>query len=322
MSGPVKFVVPQLGVLALAWVAAETAAAIAVAAAERNQAQERQRQEEQRRLSQLDAWRRDSERARQAEVEDACRRAEQARESEREEALRRAEAQRQRLEEERRRAELSRDADLALASAAAEVAGLCGDPLVAQWQQTEVQGLKSRVDALRAEIEAGRIEGVAEAARAIQSELPAIDESARRYQEAAIRRQYIAKGIAESLTEMGFTVSAQALEHPDHPQSAVIFEGQRVSGAAVAVSVPTEGEVWYSIDGYPMRLEPRASGGETPTCDEAQGEIAAMHAILEERFGIQMGELQWEGKDPQRSVRVADDFDIGGGAAPRRGRQP
>ena len=44
MSGPVKFVVPQLGVLALAWVAAETAAAIAVAAAERNQAQERQRQ--------------------------------------------------------------------------------------------------------------------------------------------------------------------------------------------------------------------------------------------------------------------------------------
>lgn len=321
MSGTPKYSSPSLSRRAQDDVMRLVARELARAAERRRQAVERERRENERRLQELARWRAERERALQAEMEARRQEAERAREEERQRALARAEEQRRRLEEERRRAALRAEAEQAVASASDAVAGLCEDPIVTRWQGAEAGELRDRIAVLRAELDADRCESVAEAARAIERELPAIDEAARTVEEAATRRQYIASGIAESLAEMGFTVSAQSLEHPAYPQSALVFEARRVSGATVSVSVPIEGDVWYSVDGYPMRLESRSSGGEAPTCDEAQSEIAAMHAVLEERFGVQMGELSWEGKDPHRLLRQADDFDIGGGASARGGRQ-
>jgi len=36
--------------------------------------------------------------------------------------------------------------------------------------------------------------------------------------------------------------------------------------------------------------------------------LEEMHRILETEFGVQMGELMWGGKDPNRQLHKADDF--------------
>lgn len=191
----------------------------------------------------------------------------------------------------------------ALADLGARLAGLEADALVMRWCPDEVARAREDVEQLRAT--GGDVEP---ACRGLTDQLAQLPERARAAQEAEERRRYIASGIAEAMREMGFTVSEPQLEHPGVGASALVFEGVRASGGEVAVSVPVEGQVWYAVDGYPLRLEAASDGGDASTCDEAEREIAAMHAALEARFSVRMGPLGWEGKDPARVARYADDL--------------
>ena len=110
------------------------------------------------------------------------------------------------------------------------------------------------------------------------------------------------------MNQMGFVVQAGSplLEYPGDPASASIIQAQRLGGGAIAVSVPQEGEIWYDVDGYPMRVETNSDGREVRSCDEAQEQIEQLHLAMEKTFGIQMGELMWEGRDPDRIRKAAD----------------
>jgi hypothetical protein len=104
---------------------------------------------------------------------------------------------------------------------------------------------------------------------------------------------------------MGFMVSEPIEEHPGHPATASILHAATTSGKAIAVSVPVEGQVWYNVEGYVKTVEAAVGGGEAAVCDEAQEVIEQMHDALDQEFQIQMGELNWEGKDPKRKLRAA-----------------
>jgi len=192
-----------------------------------------------------------------------------------------------------------------LADLDARLAGLRADDLVMRWCPEQVTAAAAELERLRSGA------GSAEAVDAILAQLSGLPRKARDAQEVEERRRYIASGIAESMREMGFVVSEPSLEYPGMAQSALVFEGVRASGGQVAVSVPVEGDVWYAVNGYPMRLEAATSGGEATTCDEAEREILAMHDVLKDRFGVQMGPIGWQGKDPARLVRYADDLPTG-----------
>ncbi len=57
----------------------------------------------------------------------------------------------------------------------------------------------------------------------------------------ANQRDYVVQSIAESLQQMGFTITYQEAEHPEHPASAIILGAATNSGKSVSVSVPVEG---------------------------------------------------------------------------------
>lgn len=193
----------------------------------------------------------------------------------------------------------------------AMLAGLRADPMVAQWCRAELAELEREAERAA--------QGSDPERAALAQKAEAILARARECQEQEERRLYIVQSIREAMRDMGFVVTEPELEHAGVPDSALVFAGVRASGGEVAVSVPTEGDVWYAVDGYPLRVEASAAGDEVSSCDEAEGELLRLHALLGERFGVQVGELGWEGRDPRRNLRHADDLPTSGGADHRRG---
>ncbi len=308
MSGVPKFADPVLMAAAVALVAQAVSEAVEAARERREAAEAAARIEQQRRMEEL------------KKLRDEVRGRGQAAEHERDQQ---ALARRERL-----RAILSTlggvpegagpeamdglvEREQALGDLSARLTGLAADDLVARWCGRELATAGDWLARLRGG-EAGDSPGAT--AADLGRWLDALPERARAAQEAEERRRYIAAGILEAMRESGFTVSEPALEQPGVADSALVFEGVRASGGEIAVSVPVEGQVWYAVDGYPLRLEATAGGGEASTCDEAEREILAVHALLRDRFGIRMGDLGWHGRDPARAARYADDLPTGGGA--------
>jgi hypothetical protein len=107
-------------------------------------------------------------------------------------------------------------------------------------------------------------------------------------------------------------------EHAGVTSSATIIQAQRVGGGAIAVSVPQQGEIWYDVDGFPMRVE-GAAHGYARTCDEAEEQINRMHDAMQQAFGIESSELMWDDKDPDRIRKTAKALPGSAGAQQRRG---
>lgn len=118
------------------------------------------------------------------------------------------------------------------------------------------------------------------------------------------RCKYIASGISATLCEMGFTVGPVREEHPGNPASALLLSAATAAGKSVHVSVPVEGEVWYVVDGYPHLLETNSTGDPVATCDEAESVLNEMATRLTATYGVDTGELNWQGKDPNRKLRA------------------
>ncbi|MCB1216950.1 hypothetical protein KDL44_06135 [bacterium] len=192
------------------------------------------------------------------------------------------------------------------------VEGLQADPTVMRWLPGEVATLAERTRELKHTAQSnpdGLPEDLAEQARRSEEDLVARAGAA---QIRADQRDYIAGAIRETLTEMGFIVSEAQPEHPGHPATALAFSAVNDAGQGISISVPLEGEVHYDIDGYTKSTVSRVGGGNAAVCDSAQQVLEEMHGLLEQGFQVQMGELMWEGKDPDRILRMADELPGGG----------
>lgn len=231
-----------------------------------------------------------------------------------EQALRAAEEERRRQEQlaqaptVRQRATEREKSLAALAEVGDRLAGLKADEVVLRWAAQEVKALEERMGAISGRIRAGRFALAQEEAAEILQQAERIVAQAQERQLQEERRQYIVSGLLQVLDRMGFMVQAgsPALEYPEISASATLLRAQRLGGGALAVSVPQEGEIWYDVDGFPRRVEAGRDGQPVKSCDEAQAQLEAIHATLEREFGIQMGELRWEGKDPSRIRKAAE----------------
>lgn len=191
------------------------------------------------------------------------------------------------------------------------VAGLKADETVMRWQGRAVQQLAQTADQLRA----ARVTDAAELQRwqhQFEQDQQQIVAAAHDAQLQADKRDYIANSLRAVLADMGFVTSEAVAEHAGHPASAVVFNAANAAGQGISISVPVEGEVWYDVAGYPKRSESMAAGGVANTCDEAEDVLEQMHDALEQAFNIKAGELSWEGKDPNRRLRQADDLPSSG----------
>ena len=206
-----------------------------------------------------------------------------------------------------------------LADMSDRVAGLRADPVVLRWQTDRIRAFERGLDLIRSSIQEGNFAAADREAADLESQIEPLIQSAQETQLQEDRRAYIVSGIVQVMGQLGFVVQAGSptLEDPGRPGSATIIHARRVGGGAVAVSVPQEGDLWYDIDGFPKLLKPAADGRLAPTCDEAEAQIQRMHEALEQGFGIEMGELLWEGKAPRPDRKQAERLPDGQ-AVPRR----
>ncbi len=233
-----------------------------------------------------------------------------------------AQADRCEAQEARRREEEARRRDIAhraAAEAASVTAGLLGDPALQRWQYHrfgDAQALAAAAEAAAARGDWARPEVELNALKALAEQMLAAADAA---QLRAGRRDMVAGAIADTLAAMGFMVSAPAPHSREHPSSDLVFRAANAAGRAIDVSVPVEGAVFYTVDGFPHTSEPMAEGGTAPACDQAEGILNEMRGKLADRHGIDSDEILWEGKgDPDRRLRKADELPSSGNARERR----
>lgn len=200
----------------------------------------------------------------------------------------------------------------------ATIAGLQADPVVMRWQAEVLKALADNQAKATTAIEQEQFEQVRaylEAVNRAQAEMVATANAA---QLKADQRDYIADSIASSLQELGFNIVYRQPEHADHPASAIILGAVTHAGKGISVSVPVDGEIFYDVDGYSKQSVAVVGGGQAAVCDEAEQVIGEMHEVLAAEFGVQMGELEWEGKNPQRQLRQAEHLPRSSGRSARQ----
>jgi len=208
----------------------------------------------------------------------------------------------QRLREQLRAREREAARQCALSEFRALMGSLQADPVVMRWHNLGVSNLELFTDQIALSEHPGDVLNVAnERANVLITEANAAELKAK-------QRDYITSGIARSLAEMGFVVNEPAEEHPEHPATAKILHAASPAGKEIFVSVPVEGQVWYEVDGYHQETATAVGGGTAVVCDEAEGVLIEMHARLEAEFQVEMGEITWRGKDPNRALRKADEL--------------
>lgn len=199
-------------------------------------------------------------------------------------------------------------AEMALAAANDRIAGLRADEIIVRWGSGELAALEERLERSSTLLSDERFDIVLAESAALLEASDAVVGHVQELQLKEERRQYIVQGIVEVMGQMGFVVqqNSPALEHPDEPNSATMIHAVRIGGGAIAVSVPQEGDILYDVDGFPKRTEMGGDGTTVRTCDEAEQEIDRMHEAMKEAFGIEMSELVWEGKEPDRVRKAAE----------------
>ena len=184
------------------------------------------------------------------------------------------------------------------------LAGLKAEPVVMRWQAGAVQELETQINLAKGAIAGARVKQVLSQLADSRQRSQTILETANTAQLQAEQRDYIADSIAQTLQEMGFNITFYQSEHPDHPASAVILGATTQAGKGISVSVPIAGQVFYDVDGYVKHSVATVDGNTTAAvCDEAEQVLTEMHTGLEEKFGVKMGEVLWQGKDPNRILR-------------------
>lgn len=209
-------------------------------------------------------------------------------------------------------------AEQELAQLQTAIAGLQADPVVMLWQEAEVWELLKVQQQAEKALQQEQFAQTALFLAQVRVSQAQVIATANTAQLKADQRDYIADSIAESLEEMGFSIVYRQPEQADHPASAIILGAATNSGKGISVSVPVEGEVFYDVEGYSKQTVAAVGGGSAPICDEAEQVITEMHEVLAAQFGVQMGALDWEGKDPHRQLRQADSLPQAQGHSVRR----
>ncbi len=185
------------------------------------------------------------------------------------------------------------------------------ETLVARWKNVEVQSLLERLAALCQRLEHASLEDIQRELDLCSAAERQLQQEAEECQLKADQRDAIAHSVQQALESMGFFVDPPQPEHPQHPATALIIQAQSAAGKSLGVSVPWEGDCWYNVDGYTKGVALDSSGQAIHSCDEAETMLQQLGTILDEAYGVDMGEVMWEGKDPNRRLQAADELPTG-----------
>lgn len=201
--------------------------------------------------------------------------------------------------------------ELAEGSLRARIAGIEADEIAMTWSGDEVREVEAAIDAL------GVAADPEQAARDLGARLDRALAAAQERQLAEELRAYVVQSLQDGLRKQGFQVGDPVLVGGDL-QGEVAFRAVRADNRWVDVNVPVEGHVFYDVDGTDRVTERGSDGLSYTSCDETEARLDSLHQDLNERFGIEAGELFWESKDPNRRQRNSQELPAGGPAATRK----
>jgi hypothetical protein len=188
---------------------------------------------------------------------------------------------------------------------AALIEGLAADPILRRWHHASLSQAKLELQQAAQALAEEQFEQPGMILQEIRQRSMTIIQEAGAAQLKADQRDYLTQSIVESLKAMGFVAGPSTLQIPGHPNSARQFSAARGSGRTIHVSVPVEGHILYSVDGYPKSSVATLGGGVTRTCDEAEGALNEMRARLLKEFGVETGEIEWAGKPTPKDTLVS-----------------
>jgi hypothetical protein len=201
------------------------------------------------------------------------------------------------------------EAQAAAGELEALVAGLRSDPVAVRWKERGIHELANEVDLAHSAIASGRFEVPGATLARARDEATKLVSAANQAQLKADHRDYIARSIVDALRTMSFEVSAPVDTHPGHPLSPLEIHAADALNRHLYISIPVEGNMMYTVDGFPTSAGIAADGNETSACDTAERVLLDMQERLDAASGISTGEIWWEGKDPNRNLRASKPLD-------------
>lgn len=180
------------------------------------------------------------------------------------------------------------------------VAGLRVDPVVIAWCGASVEQLVAKIDEATAQIDRGDFAAAKSMASSILTETRATVSTAQEHQLNEDYRQYMVRELQRLLPECGWAEPSLAVEDADRPDSRLLMLAERPSGGAIVISLPHDPkeQIAFTTDGFPLRVEPAASGAPARTCDEAQRQIEKIQQALSSHSQIETDTLRWDGQAP------------------------
>lgn len=193
-------------------------------------------------------------------------------------------------------------AERALAGLQSQLSGLQEDEVVMSWCSAEVAVAADYCAQATQELTAEHFLDATQRCQQAEATLSALLPKAEQRQLEEERRSYLVNSLVEVLRQQDFLVSEPQLSAASDLDSTVVIHATRPDRRSILLQIPKSGPVAYDVDGYEKRIEGDPSARVT-TCEEAEARLVAIHTQLEADFGIQMGEVYWEGRDPQRQSR-------------------
>lgn len=194
--------------------------------------------------------------------------------------------------------------EAALARLQERIASLQSDPVVQRWEGQSIAGISERADQLTRLIERDQFEHATRDADRLLAETEQVLKAAEDRQRRQEKQDYIAESTLAALHACGFMVD-RISEPPQGESADILIQVHRLDGRALAVNVPQEGAIQWSVDGFPMQVVAGSNGQAATVCDEAVDQIEAIQKRLSTDYGVETSELTWAGQDPNRPRKAA-----------------
>lgn len=179
-------------------------------------------------------------------------------------------------------------------------------PEVLRWAGDLMQTATAVLPRMQAALDAESFDLVHSLSAELRIALKSAEDEAARMEDMEVKRRCIVSGVLAALADSGLAVSHNPqLSNATNPRSDVLIHAVNSDGSTLALDVPLSGDMQYKAEGFSYQETITSSGKLERTCDDAETFIENFKTRLEDIAGIVTGELQWEGKEPDRIAKEA-----------------
>ena len=157
--------------------------------------------------------------------------------------------------------------------------------------------------ALKALLERGEFSSVIEQVDKLQIRVAKICRDVEELEAARKNRNFIVEQVQKAIQDQFVYIE---IEPQAGAEGGTKITAYNYKASSVEVTVPLQGDLRFTVHGYEF-VEQQSPTGAIKSCDGAEAVIDGVRGKLSE-LGVDMGELIWDGKDPDRLSKTAKDL--------------